>query len=98
MKRSRFGATAMLMAVTGMAAMPAATQEISLQDCLNDASNRYDAKVRECDRRSNWLDRLSCRIDALNAYYVDRNLCFTAPRPWMPQPVPAAKPPSGNIA
>jgi|688.fasta_scaffold1226693_2 hypothetical protein len=98
MKRTTIAATAMLVLSAGLAGLPATAQTISVQECLNQALDRYNSTVRECDRMANWWDRMACRMKALNDYYVDRNLCYTAPLPVHPMPAPAVKPPSGLIA
>jgi hypothetical protein len=67
-----------------------------VQECLNDALNRYEATLRECARMSSWWDAMNCRFNAWNDYRRDVVLCRTAPLP--EKPVVAPKLPSGPIA
>jgi hypothetical protein len=46
------------------AAAPASTQTISVQECINDAQNRYEATLRECARMNSWWDAMNCRLNA----------------------------------
>ena len=78
------------------AAAPASTQTISVQECINDAQNRYEATLRECARMNSWWDAMNCRLNAWSDYHRDQTLCYTAPLP--EKPVVAPKLPSGPIA
>ncbi len=91
MKKTTPFARTVLVLGAAFAAAPASTQDISVQECLNDAQNRYEATLRECARMNSWWNELMCRLNALSDYHRDQTLCYTAPLPekpvvWPPMP------------
>jgi ribulose kinase len=95
MKKTTPFARTVLVLGAAFAAAPASTQAISVQECLNDAQNRYEATLRECARMTSWWDQMACRFNAWNDYQRDRNLCYAAPLPEKPLVPP--KTPRGPI-
>ena len=96
MKKTTPFARTVLLLGAAFAAASASTQTISVQECINDAQNRYEATLRECARMNSWWDAMACRLKALNDYRRDHTLCTTDPLPEKPLVPP--KTPRGPIA
>jgi hypothetical protein len=83
--------TMMLIVGSALAAAPASSLSITLQQCLNMATARYNATIKDCNKLGLW-ERLSCYQTARSNYYLDRNMCYKSPLPVQPLPSPVGKP------
>jgi hypothetical protein len=81
----------MLIVGSALAAAPASSMTITLQQCLNMATARYNATIKDCNKLGLW-ERLSCYQTARSNYYLDRSMCYKSPLPVEPRAVPVGKP------